>query len=97
MARRGALIGQDLPGAAKVVRPDNGTVANAIGAALAQAGGEADRIVNADGGRKRAVDAVVVGSKVLVVLLISAVTESASLLSTSSARRESIFTPTSIY
>jgi N-methylhydantoinase A/oxoprolinase/acetone carboxylase beta subunit len=55
----GALIGQDLPGAAKVVRPDNGTVANAIGAALAQAGGEADRIVNADGGRKHAVDAVV--------------------------------------
>jgi N-methylhydantoinase A/oxoprolinase/acetone carboxylase beta subunit len=55
----GALLGQDLPGAAHVVRPDNGAVANAIGAALAQAGGEADRIVNADRGRKHAVEAVV--------------------------------------
>ncbi len=55
----GVLIGQGLPGAADVVRPDNGAVANAIGAALAQAGGEADRIVNADRGRKRAVEAVV--------------------------------------
>jgi N-methylhydantoinase A/oxoprolinase/acetone carboxylase beta subunit len=55
----GALIGQDLPGADCVLRPENGAVANAIGAALAQAGGEVDRIVNANGGRKHAVEAVV--------------------------------------
>jgi hypothetical protein len=56
----GALVGADLPGASRVVRPDNGEVANAIGAALAQVGGEVDRIVHAaDAGRKRAVDEVV--------------------------------------
>lgn len=56
----GALISQNLPGAAQVVRPANGAVANAIGAALAQVGGEVDRIVHAgEGGRKRVVDAVV--------------------------------------
>ena len=56
----GMLIGPDLPGAASVLRPESGAVANAIGAALAQVGGEVDRIVHADaGGRERAVSAVV--------------------------------------
>lgn len=56
----GMLIGADLPGAASVLRPENGAVANAIGAALAQVGGEVDRIVHADAsGRERAVGAVV--------------------------------------
>ena len=56
----GALISTGLPGAARVIRPENGAVANAIGAALAQVGGEVDRIVHTgDGGRKRAVDDVV--------------------------------------
>ncbi|HUY47152.1 MAG TPA: hydantoinase/oxoprolinase family protein [Streptosporangiaceae bacterium] len=56
----GALVRTGLPGVSEVVRPDNGEVANAIGAAMAQVGGEVDRIVHAGaGGRKRAVDEVV--------------------------------------
>ncbi|HCV35465.1 MAG TPA: hydantoinase subunit beta [Acidimicrobiaceae bacterium] len=38
------LAEQGLPGTSKVVMPDNGPVANAIGAAIAQVGGEIDRI-----------------------------------------------------
>ena len=56
----GPLVRASLPGASKVVRPDHGEVANAIGAAMAQVGAEVDRIVHAGaGGRKRAVDEVV--------------------------------------
>lgn len=55
----GALVSADLPGASEVCRPESGEVANAIGAALAQVGGEVDRIVHAGGeGRKGAVDGV---------------------------------------
>jgi hypothetical protein len=54
------LVRTSLPGASAVVRPENGGVANAIGAAMAQVGGEIDRIVHAGAaGRKRAVDEVV--------------------------------------
>ena len=38
------LVEQHLPGTSEVVMPDNGPVANAIGAAIAQVGGEVDRI-----------------------------------------------------
>ncbi len=40
------LLGQALPGASRVVRPAHYAVANAIGAAIAQVGGEVDRIVS---------------------------------------------------
>jgi len=56
----GALLPESLPGASLVVRPGQGDVANAIGAAMAQAGGEVDRIIDAgSGGRQRAVDQVI--------------------------------------
>lgn len=38
------LVDGRLPGAADIVRPENGGVANAIGAAIAQIGGEVDRV-----------------------------------------------------
>ncbi len=38
------LVEQHLPGTSEVLMPDNGPVANAIGAAIAQVGGEIDRI-----------------------------------------------------
>ncbi|WP_301126570.1 hydantoinase/oxoprolinase family protein [Streptomyces cacaoi] len=38
------LVPEDLPGASQVVRPEHHAVANAIGAAIAQAGGEVDRV-----------------------------------------------------
>lgn len=38
------LVDGTLPGAARIVRPENGGVANAIGAAIAQIGGEVDRV-----------------------------------------------------
>jgi N-methylhydantoinase A/oxoprolinase/acetone carboxylase beta subunit len=38
------LIGDSLPGASEVVKPDHFAVANAIGAAIAQIGGEVDRV-----------------------------------------------------
>ena len=38
------LLGGSLPGVSEVIRPDNFEVANAIGAAIAQVGGETDRI-----------------------------------------------------
>ncbi|MGH8905673.1 MAG: hydantoinase/oxoprolinase N-terminal domain-containing protein [Egibacteraceae bacterium] len=40
------LIGQRLTGASALVRPDHFAVANAVGAAIAQVGGEVDRIVS---------------------------------------------------
>lgn len=43
------LISRDLPSASKVIRPENASVANAIGAAIAQVGGEIDRIFSLEG------------------------------------------------
>jgi N-methylhydantoinase A/oxoprolinase/acetone carboxylase beta subunit len=42
------LVRDALPGAAGVVRPDHHGVANAVGAAVAQVGGDVDRIVSLD-------------------------------------------------
>ncbi len=42
------LLGDDLPGASEVIRPDHFAVANAIGAAIAQVGGQVERIVKFD-------------------------------------------------
>lgn len=38
------LITRDLPSASQMIRPDHASVANAIGAAIAQVGGEIDRV-----------------------------------------------------
>jgi N-methylhydantoinase A/oxoprolinase/acetone carboxylase beta subunit len=38
------LVGHDLEGASEIIRPEHAAVANAIGAAIAQVGGEVDRI-----------------------------------------------------
>lgn len=38
------LINRDIPGASEVIVPENAGVANAIGAAIAQVGGEVDRV-----------------------------------------------------
>lgn len=43
------LISRPLPSASEVVRPENAGVANAIGAAIAQVGGEVDRIYAMEG------------------------------------------------
>lgn len=43
------LISRDLPSASRVLRPDNAGEANAIGAAIAQVGGEIDRIYAMEG------------------------------------------------
>jgi N-methylhydantoinase A/oxoprolinase/acetone carboxylase beta subunit len=43
------LVSRDLPSASKVIRPENASVANAIGAAIAQVGGEIDRIFSLEG------------------------------------------------
>ena len=51
------LLGDDLPGVSEMVRPDNFAVANAIGAAIAQVGGEVDRVYSLeDIGRQQALD-----------------------------------------
>jgi N-methylhydantoinase A/oxoprolinase/acetone carboxylase beta subunit len=42
------LIGDRLRGVSELVRPDHAPVANAIGAAIAQVGGEVDRVVSLD-------------------------------------------------
>jgi len=42
------LLGERLPGAARLVKPPHFGVANAIGAAIAQVGGEVDRVVSLD-------------------------------------------------
>ncbi|MGW4202803.1 hydantoinase/oxoprolinase N-terminal domain-containing protein [Streptomyces sp. NPDC004726] len=47
------LVGAELAGASRVVRPEHFEVANAVGAAIAQVGGEVDRIEPADEGRER--------------------------------------------
>jgi N-methylhydantoinase A/oxoprolinase/acetone carboxylase beta subunit len=43
------LITRELPSASRLVRPDHASVANAIGAAIAQVGGETDRVFSLDG------------------------------------------------
>lgn len=43
------LISRELPSASRVIRPENAGVANAIGAAIAQVGGEVDRIYAMEG------------------------------------------------
>ncbi|HEY6738676.1 MAG TPA: hydantoinase/oxoprolinase family protein, partial [Actinopolymorphaceae bacterium] len=48
----GILLQGSVPGFDKVVRPDHYAVANAIGAAIAQVGGEVDRVFSG-GGRDR--------------------------------------------
>jgi len=56
----GPLVPGCLRGASRVLRPEQGEVANAIGAAMAQAGGEVDRIIHAaESGRRQAVDQVI--------------------------------------
>lgn len=51
------LLEDDLPGVSEMVRPDNFAVANAIGAAIAQVGGEVDRIYSLDEtGREEALE-----------------------------------------
>jgi N-methylhydantoinase A/oxoprolinase/acetone carboxylase beta subunit len=42
------LLGDALPGASRLVRPDHFAVANAIGAAIAQVGGEVERVFSLD-------------------------------------------------
>ena len=42
------LLGDALPGASHLVRPDHFAVANAIGAAIAQVGGEVERVFSLD-------------------------------------------------
>jgi N-methylhydantoinase A/oxoprolinase/acetone carboxylase beta subunit len=43
------LLGDSLAGASELVKPDHASVANAIGAAIAQVGGEIDRVFSLDG------------------------------------------------
>ncbi|MEV7283442.1 hydantoinase/oxoprolinase family protein [Streptomyces sp. NPDC093252] len=48
------LVPDDLPGASGVVRPEHFAVANAIGAAIAQVGGEVDRVFSVAGRQRQA-------------------------------------------
>ena len=43
------LIERELPSASEILRPDHAPVANAIGAAIAQVGGEVDRVFSLEG------------------------------------------------
>lgn len=43
------LISRDLPAASDIINPDHAPVANAIGAAIAQVGGEVDRVFSLEG------------------------------------------------
>lgn len=53
------LLPDRIEGASRVVRPEHFAVANAMGAALAQVGGEVDKVVSLDGGgRQEALDAL---------------------------------------
>ncbi|MDJ1137102.1 hydantoinase/oxoprolinase family protein [Streptomyces iconiensis] len=49
------LVPDDLPGASEVIRPEHFAVANAIGAAIAQAGGEVDRVFSVSPQQREAV------------------------------------------
>jgi N-methylhydantoinase A/oxoprolinase/acetone carboxylase beta subunit len=46
------LLADDLEGAAEIIKPDHAPVANAIGAAIAQAGGEIDHVFTLDDGTR---------------------------------------------
>ena len=51
------LLEDDLPGVSEMIRPDHFAVANAIGAAIAQVGGEVDRVFSLDDiGREEALE-----------------------------------------
>jgi N-methylhydantoinase A/oxoprolinase/acetone carboxylase beta subunit len=43
------LVSDNLSGASKVIRPEHASVANAVGAAIAQISGEVDRVVSLEG------------------------------------------------
>ena len=49
------LVGDALVGASKLIKPEHASVANAMGAAIAQAGGEIDRVFSMDGSSRDAV------------------------------------------
>ena len=51
----GFLVPDNLAGASAVLRPEHGSVANAIGAAIAQVGGEVDRVFSVDPGSRDSV------------------------------------------
>ena len=48
------LLGDSLPGASELVKPEHFAVANAIGAAIAQVGGEVDKVVALEGTTREA-------------------------------------------
>jgi N-methylhydantoinase A/oxoprolinase/acetone carboxylase beta subunit len=49
------LLGDSLPGASELIKPPHHAVANAIGAAIGQVGGEVDRVFSlAEGSREEA-------------------------------------------
>ncbi len=54
------LVSRPLPSASEAIRPENASVANAIGAAIAQVGGEVDRIYSLEGKSR---DSVLDGAK----------------------------------
>jgi len=47
------LLPEALPGASRLIRPEHSGVANAIGAAIAQVGGEVDQVFALDGSLTR--------------------------------------------
>jgi N-methylhydantoinase A/oxoprolinase/acetone carboxylase beta subunit len=49
------LVGDSFAGASELVKPEHAAVANAIGAAIAQAGGEIDRVFSLEGSSREAV------------------------------------------
>ena len=49
------LVGDTLVGASELIKPEHASVANAMGAAIAQAGGEIDRVFSLDGSSREAV------------------------------------------
>lgn len=46
------LVNRDIPGTSDVIIPDHASVANAIGASIAQVGGETDRVYSYDAGSR---------------------------------------------
>ncbi len=49
------LLGDELAGASEILRPDDGDVANAVGAAVGQVGGEVDRVFSMAGREREGV------------------------------------------
>ena len=70
------LVPENLPGASEVLRPENAGVANAIGAALAQVGGEAELLYSPSVQQRE--DAVSEAKRMAVELAIAAGAESGS-------------------